>query len=83
MLRHYERTVVSGYTEKGKRVREEVLHLRGQDPIRIAMRRNSALAKCGRLTVETEEAFVRQIDEEPWRSRSDIPQRGGGFDLDW
>ena len=69
----YERSRVTGTREDGKTVTEDITCLQNQDPMLLAVRRNHALAGCGRISVETLERFTRYVDEEPYRSRSDIP----------
>lgn len=77
MYIHYERSRITGTRkQEGGRTREiteDITCLQNQDPMLLAVRRNHALAGCGRISVETLERFTRYVDEEPYRSRSDIP----------
>ena len=53
----------------------EILHRRGEDPIVMACRRDGMLAKCDRISVETQEAFVEQrIGLPVHRDKKDIPK---------
>ena len=53
----------------------EILHRRGEDPIVMACRRDGMLAKCDRISVETQEAFMETRFGLPVRRRkADIPK---------
>ena len=87
MYIHYERSRITGTRkQEGGRTREiteDITCRSTQDPMLLAMRRNHALTECETVTVRTLERFTRYIDEEPYRTRSDIPSMGGKPDLDW
>ena len=53
----------------------EILHRRGEDPIRMACRRDGKMASCERFTVETEEAFMEERHGLPvHKGRREIPK---------
>ena len=73
MTEHRERSVVLGSGEHAQ-AREIVLHRRGEDVMRMAMRRNPELAACSTVVISTEEAFVMDRAEEERRMPADIPR---------
>lgn len=79
--RHEEGTDAAGDFRR----EEDVLHRRGEDPIRIACRRNLELARCSCFRVETDEAFLEiRGDAERRKERSEIKADGaGGEEWDW
>lgn len=64
MKEYWQRTTVCGNDEEMGRIREIVLHRRGEDPMVMAFRRNHALAGCGRIRMETEEVFMMDLAED-------------------
>ena len=87
MLVHYEKSVVTGILkEEGgntRTFREEILHRRSQNPILMAMRRNSGIARCQRVEVSTAPAWNQWIDEPEFRQKADIPRTGGPAEYDY
>ena len=87
MYIHYERSRVTGQKkQEGGGIREiveDVTCRTTQDPMLLAMRRNHRMTECETVTVQTLEQFTRYIDEEPYRSRTDIPSMGGQPEFDW
>lgn len=77
---YWEKSMVTGQGEGGA-VSEEVLHLRSQDPIVMAVRRNNALARCGRIRVETAEAFMEMIKDD-YRT-GEIERNRSTHEWDW
>ena len=64
MKEYWQRTTVTGNDEEMGRIREIVMHRRGEDPMVMAFRRNHALAGCGRIRMETEEIFQLEKAED-------------------
>ena len=64
MTEYWQRTTVYGNDEELGRIREIVMHRRGEDPMVMAFRRNHALAGCGRIRMETEEVFMMNRAED-------------------
>ena len=65
---HYDHSTVTGYRKKesggyDKVFTEDFVHLRHQDPILLACRRNIKLAACDRFDVDTVIAFDRYVDD--------------------
>lgn len=83
MKTYWERTTVSGTDEEGKRHSETVLHRRGEDALRMAVRRNSGLAGCQKIWMETEEAFLSTIKEETHKEKREIPRDNIGKEWDY
>ena len=77
MTEYWQRTIVRGTDDEKNEHREDVLHRRGEDPLRMACRRNQQLAGCSRISMDTVEAFqqIRQ-DAEESRRQKDIPRDG-------
>lgn len=73
MIEHWQRSEVTGTGENIK-VAEVVLHRRGQDALGMAMRRNSKLPACNRISIITEEAFVLNREDDTRRIRAEIPR---------
>lgn len=82
MIEHWERSAVIGYSEDGERTCETVIHRRGEDVLRMAMRRNPELAACGRVEIRTAEAFQEDRQAEDARRPEDIP-RGQRNSEEW
>lgn len=65
----YDHSTVTGFRKKEKGGWDKVavddfVHLRHQDPILMACRRNHALAGCDKFDVNTERAFDRWVDDQ-------------------
>ena len=84
MTEYWQRSVVTGNVGDGV-ITETVLHRRGEDPIVMACRRNLELAGCGRIIVETGEAFMEdRKGPEARRTKDEIPSGGHqGEEWDW
>jgi len=68
MMKQFDRSRVTGYRANPKGgwnriAAEDFVHLRNQDPILIACRRNHELAGCDRYEVDTRHAFSRWVDD--------------------
>ena len=68
MMMRYDRSTVTGYRKKenggyDKVFTEDFIHLRHQDPILLACKRNIKLAGCDMFDVDTRPAFDRWVDE--------------------
>lgn len=74
MKEYWQRTTVTGNDDEMGRIREIVLHRRGEDPMVMAFRRNHALAGCGRIRMETEEVFMMDRAEDGQRTAVTIPR---------
>ena len=77
---YYDRSVVTGHAGEdggGRVISEEIIHRREQNPILLAVKRNNALAGCGRISAETVPAFSQWVDEAPHRTKADIPRQEG------
>lgn len=74
MTEYWQRTTVTGNDDEMGRIREIVMHRRGEDPMVMAFRRNHALAGCGRIRMSTEELFRIEKAEESARTRAEIPR---------
>ena len=87
MYREYDHSVVTGtIREDGgpeREVRMEFIHLRNQDPIMLAARRNGNMARADRITLDSRPAFRRWIDEDPEVRPSMIPRGRAGEEFDW
>lgn len=83
MIEHWERSVVSG-TGENISASETVIHRRGEDVLRMAMRRNPELAACGRVEIRTAEAFQEDRQAEDARRPEDIPRdRKNSEEWEW
>ena len=84
MTEYWQRSIVKGIAGD-EEIKETVLHKRGEDPITMACRRNLELAGCGRITVETAEAFMEdRKGPEARRTKDEIPSGGHqGEEWDW
>ena len=88
MIEYWEKAEVVGTGGDGENqytVREEIMHLREQDPLMMACRRNRKMAGCHRFYVENESAFVQvRGDPEGRRLKRTIPRDERKFEaLDW
>ena len=83
MKEYWERTEVQGIDEEGKVWNETVLHRRGEDALRMAVRRHSGMAGCHRFEMETVEAFITTIKEEKHKEQSEILRDQGGKEWDY
>ena len=83
MIEHWQRSEVTGTGENIKAT-EVVLHQRGQDALGMAMRRNSRMPACDRISIITEEAFVLNREDGTRRTRDEIPRDDRqGEELEW
>lgn len=82
MIEHWQRSVVSGSGENIS-ASETVIHRRGEDVLRMAMRRNPGLPACSRVEIRTAEAFTEDRKAEDPRRPEDIPRDRNGEEWDW
>ena len=73
MKEYWQRTTVYGNDDEMGRIREIVLHRRGEDPMVMAFRRNRAIAGCSMIRMETEELFLVEKAEDR-RTAVEIPR---------
>lgn len=81
MTEYWQRSVVTG-TGEGGSASETVIHRRGDDVLRMAMRRNPKLAACSLVEIQTAEAFQEERKAEDQRRPEDIP-RGQRNSEEW
>jgi hypothetical protein len=77
MTEYWQRSEISGHKsgENAYSVAQTILHRRGEDPVRMACRRDGRMAACDRITVETTEAFQTERYGLPvHRDRREIPK---------
>ena len=77
MTEYWQRSEISGHKsgDGGYNVSQVIIHRRGDDPIRMACRRDGRMASCERFTVETEEAFQEERHGLPvHKGRREIPK---------
>ena len=72
MTEYWQRSRVTGTKRaederNGIRVTDDILHRRGEDPIRMACRRDGRMAECSAFTVDTAEAFQEERHDLPVR----------------
>ena len=87
MYREYDHSTVTGTywdnNETRREIRMDIIHLRNQDPIMLAARRNGNMARADRITLDSRPAFRRWIDEDPEVRPSMIPRGRAGEEFDW
>ena len=77
MMEHWEHSIVRGNKngDDGYTVFQTILHRRGEDPVRLACRRDGRMAACSRIEVSTTEAFLEERHDLPvHRDRKAIPK---------
>jgi len=83
---YWETSIVTGIKsgDDGWTAREEFLHRRGEDPLRMACRRNNRMAGCERFFIQTFAAFIEtRGGTEETRHKADIPTDRSTRELAW
>ena len=84
MYIYYDHSVVTGTSQDGGQATEDMIHMRGQDPILLAARRNNKMAGMESFRVESRGAFQRWLDIPETKHRRDIPRAAGtAEEWDW